>query len=159
MLKTIRLLVCCFSLIGFSSAKAVAEPPVWLLKRVEIINQRRTEIADAPPIDFERIVVIPGWNKLQAMVLAGSFINGRVDSVEGIIAEKAMYEVGEYQGNKSSILIARGVMKGAVPLGPDTYFDLPVTMVFDANGNLLKREFLLPVDRPGQFQPPPIKTK
>jgi hypothetical protein len=118
--------------IGVSASFAHAEIPPWLLKKLQNIQPQP---ASMNPI------IIPGWRKQQAQVLAQTYITGEVYSVMGVPAEQAMYEVGEYQGNKQPLIVARGQMKGSIPLGPKDYTDPKVTMVFDQNGNLLKREF------------------
>ncbi len=136
-----------FSIVGSSIVipigNANAEIPAWILKKLQDIKPQAAE---------GRTIIIPGWNNQQAQVLAETFITGKVDSIVGLPAEEAMYEVGEYKGNKTPLIVAKGTMKGPVPLGPSTYIDPKVTMVFDRNGNLLKREFELPLpSKPIQF--------
>jgi hypothetical protein len=120
----------------FATASATeAAIPAWLLKKLQEI---KPQPASLNPI------IIPGWNKQQAQVLAETFITGKVDSVEAGLAEGAMSEVGEYKGKKTPVIIAKGNMAGNYPVGPYDLDDPKVTMVFDNNGNMLKREFLIP---------------
>jgi hypothetical protein len=124
------------SAIFFSNTgNANAEIPAWLLKKLQGI---KPQPASMNPI------IIPGWNKQQAEVLAETFISGKVDSVEAGIAEGAMSEIGEYKGKKTPVIIAKGNMAGNYPVGPYDLDNPKVTMVFDNNGNMLKREFIIP---------------
>jgi hypothetical protein len=122
------------SVIG-GGANANATIPAWVLEKLQNI---KPQPASMNPI------IIPGWRQQQAQVLAESFITGKVDSVEAGVAEDAMSEVGEYRGNKSSVIIAKGSMAGNYPVGPHNLTNPEVKIVFDNNGNVLKREFPIP---------------
>jgi hypothetical protein len=123
----------------FSSVKpAKSEIPAWLLEKLQNIK---------PQPESMNPIIIPGWNKQQAEVLAGTFITGQVQSVVGVPAEQAMSGIGEYEGNKSPLIVAKGRMKGPISLGPNQLNDPEVTMTFDNNGNLLKRQFVLPIPK------------
>jgi hypothetical protein len=114
---------------------AHAAIPAWLLEKLQNI---KPQPAAMNPI------IIPGWNKQQAQVLAETFITGKVDVVEAGIAESAMSEVGEYQGKKTPVMIASGNMAGKYPVGPYVLDEPKVRIVFDQNGNILKRDFVIP---------------
>jgi hypothetical protein len=117
--------------------RADAAIPAWLLKKLQNIKPQPASINP---------IIIPGWQQQQAQVLAESFITGKVDSVEAGVAEEAMSEVGEYKGKKTPVIVAKGNMAGGYPVGPYNLTDPKVTMVFDSNGNMLKREFIIPAN-------------
>jgi hypothetical protein len=127
-------LLSCMTVMG-TTITANATIPAWLLKKMQDI---KPQPASMNP------VIIPGWKQQQAQVLAESFITGKVDSVEAGVAEDAMSEVGVYKGNKSSVIVAKGSMVGNYPVGPHNLTNPEVRIVFDNNGNVLKREFPIP---------------
>jgi hypothetical protein len=129
-------LLSCMTVMG-TTITANATIPAWLLKKMQDI---KPQPASMNPI------IIPGWKQQQAQVLAESFITGKVDSVEAGVAEEAMSEVGEYKGKKTPVIVAKGNMAGDYPVGPHNLIDPKVTIVFDNNGNMLKREFIIPAN-------------